>query len=420
MSGAILVAYMLLRFAQELIEHRLGRLNRNYYSDQKRQHEAARLLNMTEDDMRRTLRYTDDKYHFGVISSWVKFVVGMGFLLAGGLGVVEQLAKSTAASWGGGGPVLTGLAFFGIFALISGIFGLPFSLYSTFVIEQRHGFNRQTPKGFVIDLIKGTLLGIILGGGLLAAILAVMESMGNTWWLYAWGVLTLFSLVMVWAYPTFLAPLFNKFRPLEAGELKNGIDALANKVGFMTDGVFIMDASKRSSHGNAYFTGIHKKKRIVIFDTLLEALTPQETVAVLAHELGHFKLHHVRWGLIRSVATSLVMFALIGLFLPKQAFYEAFFLDGVSAYGGLAVFSMWFGLLQFLMQPLETWLSRRNEFAADAFALQQASDRKALGHALIKLRDRNHAMPLTHPTYSAMYYSHPPLLERLRVMGYIG
>ena len=205
---------------------------------------------------------------------------------------------------------------------------------------------------------------------------------------------------------------------MEEGDLKSKIYELAQKIGFETDGLFVMDASERSSHGNAYFTGMFGKKRIVLFDTLVESMKNQEIVAVLAHELGHFKLHHVRWMLIRSVITTGITFYLLSLCLPMSEFYEAFGFAGVSSYGALIVFSLWFGLLDFVLSPIETYLSRRNEFAADKFAVDHHENAKQdLSTALLKLRQKSHGMPLSHPLFSAFYYSHPPMIERLKAIS---
>ena len=316
------------------------------------------------------------------------------------------------------GPLLwsTGLAFFGIAGILTSVFELPFNLYETFVIEERHGFNRQTPRGFALDLVKSVALAMALGGPVLAAVLWIMERMGPTWWLWAWAVTTGFSLFAAWIYPSVLAPLFNKFTPLPDGELKDAILELARGVHFRAGGLLVMDASRRTSHGNAYFTGLFGQKRIVLFDTLLEAMESREVVAVLAHELGHFKLHHVRWAIVRSVATSGLVFYALSLCLPLGPFYAGFFLER-TAYGALAVFGLWFGLVSFLLQPLGNALSRRHEFAADAFALRSGATAAELGTALRKLREKSRLLPLSHPLYSRVYHSHPPLLERLREMS---
>ena len=282
-------------------------------------------------------------------------------------------------------------------------------------MEEKHGFNKQEVSGFIKDQIKSLFLSIIMGGILLYMILSVME-VGSYWWLGAWVLMNLFSLVSAWLYPTLLAPLFNKFTPVKEGELKKGIDALSSKINFATSGVFIMDASTRSSHGNAYFTGVFKKKRIVLFDTLVKDLNYKEVIAVLAHELGHFKLNHVRWSLIRGMMMSGLMFYLMSLCLPMQEYYTSFHFNGISNYAALLIFSMWFSLFGFLLGPLGSFISRKNEFAADNFAATTLGNSEDLISALKKLSESNRSMPLTHPLYSLVYHSHPPLLERLEAL----
>lgn len=413
----LLLLFLVLRLVQHMLERTLAYANRAYYLDRDRQLSAQKALSISDDDMRRTVAYTEDKYRFATVSSAVMLPITVLFLAFGGLGKIEQVA-SAASTAIGGGSLLTGLIFFALLGLLSSLIGLPFDYYRIFSIEERHGFNRQTRRGFWLDHLKGMLLGVILGGALLAALLWIMESAGARWWIWAWVTISLFSVLTAWIYPTFLAPIFNKFNKIEDAELSQAIDALAAKVGFHTAGVFVMDASKRSSHGNAYFTGVFGKKRIVLFDTLVQALKTSEVVAVLAHELGHFKLRHVRWALIRGVATTGLMFWLLSLALPREEFYTSFALSGVSNYGALIVFGLWFGLIDFYLAPASNWLSRRNEFAADAFAREQIGGSEELARALLKLRETSHAMPLSHPLYSSVYHSHPPLLERLRAMGY--
>jgi len=365
--------------------------------------------------MAKAVAYSGDRHRFSLVYGWAEVVVGLAFLVAGGLGLVEQAARGTAGFLGQG-SIATGLAFFALLGVLTVLFELPFDLHATFRIEEKHGFNRQELRGFFIDRLKGVGIAVALGGPMLGAILWLMGRKGPSWWLWVWGATTAFSLFTAWIYPAVLAPLFNRFTPLPDGELKDAILDLARRTGFRTGGISVMDASRRTAHGNAYFTGVFGQKRIVLFDTLLEAMGPREVVAVLAHELGHFKLHHVRWAILRGVATSgLVLYAL-GLCLPLGAFYSAFSVER-TAYGALAVFGLWFGLASFLLNPLENALSRRHEFAADAFALRNGATATELGDALRKLSEKSRHLPVTHPLYSRVYHSHPPLLERLRVMG---
>lgn len=309
-----------------------------------------------------------------------------------------------------------GVAFFALLSVGSAAVELPFALYQTFRIEQRHGFNRQTLRGFVADRLKASLVAVALGAPLLAAVLVLIERAGPRWWLGAWLAVGGFSLLATWIYPSLIAPLFNRFTPLPPGELSRRLEDLVRRAGFRSRGVFVMDASRRTAHGNAYFTGMLGARRIVLFDTLLESLPPRQVEAILAHELGHFSLGHVRRRLLRSLAlTGLLLYAL-ALSLPLTAFYTAFGLAGRSAYGGLVVFGLWLGLLDFLLRPVANALSRRDERAADSFAarLVPAPD---LGEALLGLREKSRVLPLVHPAYACVYLSHPPLLERLAVLG---
>jgi STE24 endopeptidase len=411
----LLVLFLLLRLAQQVVETALARLNRRHALDPSRLAEAGRALAIGNDEMAKAVAYSGDRHRFGLAYGWAEVVVGLAFLAAGGLGLVEQAARGVAGPLGLG-SIATGLAFFAILGALSALFEIPFDLYATFRIEEKHGFNRQTLRGFFLDRLKGAGIAVALGGPMLAAVLWLMERTGTSWWLWAWGVTTAFSLFAAWIYPTVLAPLFNTFSPLPDGELKNAILDLARRTGFRAGGISVMDASRRTAHGNAYFTGVFGQKRIVLFDTLLGAMGPREVVAVLAHELGHFKLHHVRWGILRGIAASGLVFFVLSRCLPLEAFYSAFAVER-TAYGALAVFGLWFGLVSFLLQPLGNALSRRHEFAADAFALRHGAAAAELGDALRRLSEKSRLLPVTHPLYSRVYHSHPPLLERLRAMG---
>lgn len=412
---ALLVLYVVLSLVRELAETWLAALNRRYYRDRARQRDAARILGITDEDMAKSLAYAEDRYAFARWSGWVRLVGGLVFLVAGGFGWVEGWARGHAS-----GPIWTGLVFFAVLSLLGELLSLPFDYYETFRIEAKHGFNRQTVRGFILDRLKGLALGAALGGPLLAGVLYFMENGGTRWWLYAWGMVAGFSILTLWLYPRLLAPIFNKFTPLPDGELREGIHALAQRIGFRAGGIFVMDASRRTSHGNAYFTGVFREKRIVLFDTLLESLEPRHTLAVLAHELGHFKLHHVRWHLIRGVALTGALFYALSLCLGLTPFYLAFDLAGPSSYGALLVFGSWFGLVEFLLQPAFNTISRRHEFAADIFAVRHHGNGHDLAEALLRLREKSHGVPVTHPLFSWMYHSHPPLLERLRALGHAG
>ena len=413
-TSTILGIFISLRIVQQIIERYLAKLNRDYYENQERLDEAAKVLNMDAAGLEKTLAYSRDKFRFANLSSWIQLPVILGFIGLGGLGWAESLAQSF-----GFGQLVTGLIFFAIIGLLSSLLSTPFDYFYTFQVEEKHGFNRQKPKGFFIDRLKGLFVGLLLGGPLLAALLWVMQSSGAYWWVLAWALVFGFSLLTVWIYPTLLAPIFNKFTPLEDGELKHAIFDLAKKVDFGADDISVMDASTRSSHGNAYFTGVFGKKKIVLFDTLIKSMSTPEIIAIMAHELGHFKLHHIRWSLIRNFFTTGLLFYCIHLLEPYAALYETFGLDSGTSYGLLTVFSLWFGLISFLLQPIGSFLSRRNEFAADRFALDYSPNQRLLGDALLKLRESSQVMPISHPIFSAFYHSHPPILERLKAMGYI-
>ncbi len=411
----LLIVFLSLKIFKEILETFLEVLNKSYYEDKKNQDQACAILKIEQGDFLKSLYYARDKFIFGQISGWIGEIAFILFLVYGGFGWIEGLAIKNAHAFGFN-SIGVGLLFFVYMGAFSFLLSLPFKYYSTFVLEEKHGFNRQTVKGFIADQVKGILLGSILGGIILALILWIMDSMGDQWWLWAWVTMTGFSLFTAWLYPTLIAPLFNKFKPVEEGSLKNAIYALAEKINFKTSGIFIMDASTRSSHGNAYFTGLFSKKQIVLFDTLLKDLSENQIVAVLAHELGHFKLNHVRWGLLRGIILTGVMFFLLNLCLPMQEFYEAFALKGTSHYGALLVFSSWFGLVDFFLTPIGSLLSRQNEFAADSFAKETLGTGKDLAEALMNLRESNKSMPITHPLYSTIYYSHPPIIERIKAL----
>ena len=327
--------------------------------------------------------------------------------LGGGLDWIDSFIRNYAQS-----EIITGLiVIFGVM-FISAIIDLPFTLYRTFKIEQRFGFNRMTVVQFIKDMIMQTLLTLVLAVPLIAGILWLMQDASPLWWIYVWAVLLSFGLLISWIFPTFIAPLFNKFTPLENEELRERITTLMNRCGFASNGIFVMDGSKRSSHGNAYFTGLGKNKRIVFFDTLLETLEPNEVEAVLAHELGHFKHHHVRKGLILNAVITLVGLAILAWLIKQDAFYQALGVSNASTYMALILFSMVMPLLSIYLQPMMSYLSRKHEFEADDFAAEQ-SQPQTLIKALVKLY-RDNANTLTPDNlYSAFHDSHPPAPVRV-------
>lgn len=414
-ANTILTVFIAIRILQHLVERGLAWMNRKYFLSPTRQQEAGKILEIDPTSMAKAQAYSLDRYRFRAVHEWVDIIVLVIFLALGGLGLVEHAAiRLTGALGFGPHQLTTGLIFFGLLAFLSGLLSLPFDYYATFVIEEKFGFNKQTRKGFFMDRLKGIALGVVLGGLILAAILAIIQFSGSYWWVIAWITMFGFSLLTAWLYPTLLAPIFNKFTPVEAGELKTKISALANRIHFKAGDILVMDASKRSSHGNAYFTGVFGAKTIVLFDTLVKSLQTDEIIGVLAHELGHFKLHHIRWGLVRGFFSLGITFYLINLFIPMDAIYRAFGLIGFSSYGLLIVTSFVLGPLGFITQPFSHWLSQKHEYEADAFALKNSEQPAALRTALLKLRESSSSMPISHPWYSIFYLSHPPLIERLR------
>src|SRR5687767_7678611 len=327
--------------------------------------------------------------------------------LGGGLSAIDSAwqAAHLPAVWHGTVVVLS------TFLLVS-LIGLPLSLWRTFGVEARFGFNRTTVGLFIADLFKGLLLGLVLGGPLVFVILLLMQRAGSLWWLYAWFVWLAFTLLITWAWPTLIAPLFNKFTPLSDEALKQRTEALLERCGFSSRGVFVMDGSRRSVHGNAYFTGVGRNKRIVFFDTLLERLQIAEVEAVLAHELGHFRLHHVRSRLILSLGISLVGLALLGALARWPAFYSSLGVSTPSAHAAVLLFMFVLPAFTYFLTPLGSWWSRKHEFEADEFAAQYA-DARQLADALVKLY-RDNASTLTPDSlHSAFYDSHPPALVRI-------
>jgi STE24 endopeptidase len=298
-------------------------------------------------------------------------------------------------------------------ALIQMLLNLPWTLYSTFVLEEKFGFNRTTSKIFLIDRVKGLALGGVIGIPLLYAVIAFYEGFPKTWWIFSFLLLTFFQFAMVLIYPKWIAPLFNKFRPLEGEELKTGIEKLVSDAGFVAKEVYVMDASKRSSHGNAYFTGFGKTKRIVFFDTLLSTLSPKEVFAILAHELGHLKLKHIPKSLATGVILSFIGFALMGYLAQKPDFYAGHFVKIISPGALLILFSMAVPLYTFWFTPLSSWISRRREFEADAYAAGETGP-DGLIAGLLKLYKENASPVITDRIYSAFYHSHPPALERVK------
>ncbi|MDX9785998.1 MAG: M48 family metallopeptidase [Desulfobacterales bacterium] len=313
--------------------------------------------------------------------------------------------------------MIQGLLFIGLLIFAKGLLDLPFSIYSTFVIEEKFGFNQTTLKTFFLDRLKGVFLTIVLGAPLLAGILAFFEYAGANAWLYCWAAVVMFMLVIQFIAPAWIMPLFNQFTPIESGELKSAILAYAQRIGFALENVFVMDGSKRSSKSNAFFTGFGKHRRIVLFDTLIRQATTTELVAVLAHEMGHYKKHHIFISLAIGIAHTGLIFLLLSFFLSYQGLFDAFYMDAPSVHGGLIFFAMLYTPIELVLGILMQMLSRRNEYAADRFAAETTNDAEALASALKKLSALNLSNLTPHPFYVWLHDSHPPLLERMRALA---
>lgn len=365
---------------------------------------------ITLEDHQKAAKYSLAKIKTSRFFHIVEIIILLIWTLGGGLNYLNEVVIGLGYS-----QLVTGVIFFAIFTLVSSILSLPQSLYSTFVLEEKFGFNKTTPKIFVVDMIKGAVLGSVIGLPILYGILWIMGALGTYWWVYAWAFLTTIQFVLMWAYPTFIAPLFNKFSPLAEGEVKNKVLELLKRTGFKSNGLFVMDASKRSGHGNAYFTGFGDNKRIVFFDTLIETLEAEEVEAVLAHELGHFKRKHIIQMLVKGVIFSFIGFAVLGYLLTSEAFFTGHGVQTPSTYMALMLFSMIAGVYTFFLTPINAWNSRKHEFEADTYAAENSNADKLIS-ALVKMYKDNASTLTPDPQYSAFYHSHPPALIRVKFL----
>lgn len=354
--------------------------------------------------------YTVARTKFGLVTLLVNTIMLIGFTLLGGL----QWISSTILEAVGSGMAHQ-ILLLGAFAFVSATVTLPLDYYRQFSLEERFGFNKMTPKLFFSDLLKSMSLTATIGLALVWVILSLMEGAGDLWWIYAWLVWCGFQLLMLVLYPTVIAPMFNKFTPLSDESLRTRIENLMQRVGFASKGLFVMDGSKRSAHGNAYFSGFGAAKRIVFFDTLLQRLAPQEIEAVLAHELGHFKLKHIIKRIVVIFSLSLILLALLG-FLKTQAWFYAGLgvnpISGASDAMALLLFMLALPVFTFLLSPLTSISSRKHEFEADAFAAKHANAQDLVS-ALVKLYEDNASTLTPDPIHSAFYDSHPPATIRI-------
>lgn len=355
--------------------------------------------------------YLKANTRFGFVTSTFDILIVLAFWFSGGFQILDSFVRGF-----GYGPVVSGLLFTGILVGLKFLISIPFSIYSTFVIEEKFGFNKTTPKTFAADIIKSVLLALILGALLLSLILWFFEYAGKYAWFWCWAASTGFLFIVQYIVPTWIMPLFNKFTPLEEGELKTAILRYADSIGFSISNIFVMDGSKRSSKSNAFFTGFGKNKRIVLFDTLISDQTVDELVSVLAHEMGHFKKKHILKRMGIGVLQAGFVFYLLSFFITHQGLFDAFFMKEVSVYAGLIFFSMLYSPIDLFLSVFLQASSRKDEYEADKFAASTLKKGSPLISALKKLSAHNLSNLTPHPFYVFLNYSHPPVLERINAL----
>jgi STE24 endopeptidase len=364
-----------------------------------------------EDTYAKSQEYTRVGTRFGFLTGGFNLIVLLTFWFSGGFNWFDEIIRA----WGFN-ELITGLLYIALLMVAKTLISLPFSIYSTFVIEDRFGFNKTTPKTFVLDMIKGLGLGLVIGMPLLAGILAFFMYSGDLAWFYAWIAITLFSLIMQYVAPTWIMPLFNKFTPLEEGELRTAIENYTDKVDFPLQGLFVIDGSKRSSKSNAFFTGFGKNKRIALYDTLIENHTESELVAVLAHEIGHYKKKHIIKGMITSIIQTGVMLFVLSIFLQAEGLFKAFYMNEISVYAGLIFFGMLYAPIDMILSIFMQISSRKHEYEADEFAATTTGKPEDMIITLKKLSKDNLSNLTPHPFYVFLNYSHPPAMQRIKAI----
>lgn len=410
----IVIGIFLLFFTLEfLVEFALNELNIRHVLKSRAAPKVSDFFRgrISDADYQRSVEYTLAKARFQRWSEVYSRIIILLMLFGGFLPLLENLTEAALPQPLSFGQ-MPGVVFCIIVALVFSVSSLPMDLYSTFGIETRFGFNKTTLALYFSDKLKGLIIGLLIGAPFLFVVLWLMQATGGYWWLWAFAFITVFQLVMVIVFPTFIAPWFNKFEPLREGELRDRILALANQIGFKTSGIYSMDGSRRSAHSNAYFTGIGKAKRIVLFDTLIEQMTIEQGLAVLAHEMGHYKMQHIRRMLIVQSVFLLIGLYILSRLLNYGPLFTAFGMQP-SNYAGLVLFSLLSGPFTFYLGPLMNLLSRKHEYEADRFAAITLRTGKPMEDALINLTVKNLSNLTPHPWYSAYHYSHPTPSERI-------
>jgi len=407
MEKMIFITILVIVILDFFLERILDFLNRKFWSDDL----PAELEGIYDSEKyRKSQLYLRANHKFSQVTESFNFILVLGMLVFGGFAFLDHYIRQITTN-----PILMALLFFGVLGLIADILGTPFSIYATFVIEERFGFNKTTVKTFILDKIKGWMLAIILGGGLLALVVWIYGATGQWFWLIAWGVISFFTVFMTLFYSNIIVPLFNKQKPLEPGDLRDAIEAFALKTDFSLRNIYVIDGSKRSTKANAYFTGLGRKKRIVLYDTLIKDHPKEELVAVLAHEIGHYKKKHTTIGTIVSIAQTGVMLFILSRFLGNPHLSAALGSDQPSFHLGVIAFGILYTPLSMILGLALNAFSRKHEFQADHFAAIQYQP-NSLRDALIRLSVNNLSNLRPHPVYVFFYYSHPPLLKRLEAI----
>jgi STE24 endopeptidase len=409
-SETILLVFLALFFLELLWEQLLLWLNLQMARSARNDPPAPALDIWGARDYQRAIDYSKDKTRLAIVSSLASSLLVLVLVLSGWLGSLERWVSELPP-----GPIIQGVVYVYLVGLIFSVASLPITIYGQFVIEARYGFNRMTWKLFVLDGLKGLMVSLVLMTPLLAALFLLIRAT-SLWWLWGFLLFTAFQLVMLVLYPKVIAPLFNKFAPLEEGPLKDKILSLAEQFGFKTRGIYLMDGSKRSRHSNAYFSGLGRIKRIVLFDTLLQRFEDDEIAAVLAHEIGHQKFAHILKRLALSLPMGLLGFWIVSLLLNCSPFFEAFGFTDPSPQAALVLIMFVSGPFTFYLKPLFSWWSRRHEFQADGFVQSRTAYGEAFRAALKRLGRDNLSNPVPHPLFSFYHNSHPTILERIRAL----
>lgn len=400
----IIIAFIILNY---LLERLLDYLNSTYWSD-KLPEDLSDIYD--EEKYKSSQNYERENLRVSLLTQTISFIIILVILFFKGFALLDDwLREFTSHS------ILLALLFFGILGLASDLLSLPFSIYKTFRIEEKYGFNKTTIKTFILDKVKGWLMTLIIGGGLLALIIFIYEWQPTYFWLFAWAAIGIFTIIMTMFYSEWIVPLFNKQKPLEEGELRKDIESFAIQVGFKLKNIYVIDGSKRSTKANAYFSGLGSKKRIVLYDTLIQEHTNEELVAILAHEIGHYKKKHTLSGTVLSLLQMGLMLFILSIFLKNPALSAALGSDHQSFHLGLIAFVLLYSPISTALGIFMNVISRKNEYAADAFAAKY-SNGKALQDALKKLSVNHLSNLKPHPAYVFFYYSHPPLLARLKAL----